>query len=370
MKPELTCAIVRDLLPSYVEGLTSEETNQAVDAHLASCPDCKRLRTELDAPPETETAEQRREVDYLKTVKRRNGKRIVLAVVCTILLIVGGLAANIFLIGGTADVSTMAWETEVSGGTLTLNVMSAASANAYYGWKTERDESGIVNITAREVLVSAIHPDGSGTVQVPLDDGVREVWLLGKLVWQDGVIIDRTTLRVFDTRTPYIGNQVAVGDIARALRLQALCGDYTVSMHTSSRPYRWTAEFSGRYGKAAEAALDRDMTYVAFQMLALVDNMDETAWSYADAEGNEHTHVLTLEDANSRLAELTETYNSLNGTTWTALDSVKDYTVNPASFQKLHSILKCLDFGYLTETYSGGVIPVPETEDGGYHFVN
>ena len=63
MKPELTCAIVRDLLPSYVEGLTSEETNQAVDAHLASCPDCKRLRTELDAPPETETAEQRREVD-------------------------------------------------------------------------------------------------------------------------------------------------------------------------------------------------------------------------------------------------------------------------------------------------------------------
>ena len=49
---------------------------------------------------------------------------------------------------------------------------------------------------------------------------------------------------------------------------------------------------------------------------------------------------------------------------------MKDYTVNPASFQKLQSILKYLDAGYLTETYSGGVIPVPETEDGGYHFVN
>ena len=30
MKAELTCAIVRDLLPSYVDGLTSQETNEAL----------------------------------------------------------------------------------------------------------------------------------------------------------------------------------------------------------------------------------------------------------------------------------------------------------------------------------------------------
>ena len=35
--PELSCAIVEDLLPTYVERLTSEETNMAVEAHLASC---------------------------------------------------------------------------------------------------------------------------------------------------------------------------------------------------------------------------------------------------------------------------------------------------------------------------------------------
>ena len=36
MKNDLTCGVVRDLLPSYVEGLTSQETNQAVETHLAS----------------------------------------------------------------------------------------------------------------------------------------------------------------------------------------------------------------------------------------------------------------------------------------------------------------------------------------------
>ena len=33
--PELSCAIVEDLLPTYVERLTSEETNMAVEAHPA-----------------------------------------------------------------------------------------------------------------------------------------------------------------------------------------------------------------------------------------------------------------------------------------------------------------------------------------------
>ena len=40
--PELSCAIVEDLLPTYVERLTSEETDMAVEAHLASCKTPKR----------------------------------------------------------------------------------------------------------------------------------------------------------------------------------------------------------------------------------------------------------------------------------------------------------------------------------------
>ena len=63
MKNDLTCGVVRDLLPSYVEGLTSEETNRAVEAHLASCPDCAARRDAMAAPEDAEATEQRREVD-------------------------------------------------------------------------------------------------------------------------------------------------------------------------------------------------------------------------------------------------------------------------------------------------------------------
>ena len=49
MKNDLTCAVVRDLLPPYVEGLTEPETNEAVERHLAECPRCRGRRDAMGA---------------------------------------------------------------------------------------------------------------------------------------------------------------------------------------------------------------------------------------------------------------------------------------------------------------------------------
>ena len=70
MKNDLTCGVVRDLLPSYVEGLTSPESNTAVERHLSECPDCAQLRTALAGAPKQAAPEDAKEVDYLKKVKR------------------------------------------------------------------------------------------------------------------------------------------------------------------------------------------------------------------------------------------------------------------------------------------------------------
>ena len=75
MKNDLTCGVVRDLLPSYVEGLTSPESNTAVERHLSGCPDCAQLRTALAGAPEQAAPEDAKEVDYLKKVKRRGWRR-------------------------------------------------------------------------------------------------------------------------------------------------------------------------------------------------------------------------------------------------------------------------------------------------------
>ena len=86
--PELSCAIVEDLLPTYVERLTSA---------------CAAKRAAMGAK-ETEAAGQNaeetaREVDYLKKVRRRNRRRVWLAVACTT-LVLAGLAVSGMLTAG------------------------------------------------------------------------------------------------------------------------------------------------------------------------------------------------------------------------------------------------------------------------------
>lgn len=41
MKNDLSCEVVRDLIPGYCDGLLSEVSKQAVDAHLEQCESCR-----------------------------------------------------------------------------------------------------------------------------------------------------------------------------------------------------------------------------------------------------------------------------------------------------------------------------------------
>ena len=47
MKNDLTCEVVRDLLPSYVDGLTNDVSNQAVEQHIKICENCRKLYHEM-----------------------------------------------------------------------------------------------------------------------------------------------------------------------------------------------------------------------------------------------------------------------------------------------------------------------------------
>ena len=61
MKKDITCSIVQDLLPSYIEHLTSDETNLVVKEHLGTCEECRSIQeamvkevTEVEKAPKAE----------------------------------------------------------------------------------------------------------------------------------------------------------------------------------------------------------------------------------------------------------------------------------------------------------------------------
>ncbi len=52
MKNDLSCEVVRDLLPSYLDGVASGETKAAVERHMEECPDCRETLRRMKEPEE------------------------------------------------------------------------------------------------------------------------------------------------------------------------------------------------------------------------------------------------------------------------------------------------------------------------------
>jgi len=66
---KLACCVVRDLLPSYIEGLTEPETTALVKEHLEGCPDCRKTEQDMrTAIPLEKPAKH--ELNFLKRVRR------------------------------------------------------------------------------------------------------------------------------------------------------------------------------------------------------------------------------------------------------------------------------------------------------------
>ena len=342
MKNALTCGVVRDLLPSYVEGLTSPESNTAVERHLSGCSDCAQLRTALAGAPEQAAPEDAKEVDYLKKVKRRGWRRVAAAVAVTVLVLTLGIAAKLFLIGEPANWDyweNLNWTAHTNvPGQLDLHFYSEWSDIAYSHWMVE-NKNGIVRVSARQILPSFLHDVSDHWEHISLD-GVREVWVADQLIWQGGVEISPQIDRIYQAQTLYVGNAPAVGQVLSAGRFDWI-GDYTIELQTSTQPYRLTLNFSAPHTpggiRLSETGLYQDMAAV----LAIIGNLDEIECAFRDENGQPWSRVLTVEELNQDLPQIVADYNERfsHGKPCPLYDDVKDYAGSCADLEQLYDAM-------------------------------
>ncbi len=82
---------------------------------------------------------------------------------------------------------------------------------------------------------------------------------------------------LYDTRTPHIGDNSAVGQVLLKTNVGAY-GDYTYELKTDEHPYVITVHFTQLSRPFAKIDFDRS----AVLILALVDNADEVEFRYGD----------------------------------------------------------------------------------------
>ena len=94
----MKCDIIKDLLPLYIDGLTSEASNQEIKAHLAECVDCSSHYQEMISDiKDPLPVPNNKEVDFLKKIKRKNIKTVLIwiGITVTILLVL----IKLFILG-------------------------------------------------------------------------------------------------------------------------------------------------------------------------------------------------------------------------------------------------------------------------------
>lgn len=149
MKETIDCRIIQDLLPLYVDGLTSNYSNQIVEAHLKECPDCAQMLKYMQEPDDI-VEPQKKEVDFMRKIRSRLFRWKALASIILIFLLLfailgyilyGRMTPKIFseIFGvNSRDIYScqiMDWTTESAGKKLTVeayDLMSMMKVADYY----------------------------------------------------------------------------------------------------------------------------------------------------------------------------------------------------------------------------------------------
>ncbi len=98
---DVTCEVIKDLIPLYVDDVLSEDSKALVEEHLNTCEKCAEYCKDLkEAEPVTNNREDLMVIDAIKIIKSRiNVKRVVAIVVTalSIISVLGGLWYWIFI---------------------------------------------------------------------------------------------------------------------------------------------------------------------------------------------------------------------------------------------------------------------------------
>lgn len=98
---KMSCNIIEDLLPLYVDDMVSEDSRKLVEEHLKECPSCRKMQEEMIKENRLSAAGNRSnsaktnktEAEPLKKIRRRIRKKRIASVVLAVVLVVaaGGI---------------------------------------------------------------------------------------------------------------------------------------------------------------------------------------------------------------------------------------------------------------------------------------
>ncbi|WP_265459716.1 zf-HC2 domain-containing protein [Enterococcus sp. HY326] len=80
--------VIKDLIPSYIDSLTSPESNQLIEEHLKTCESCRAYYESMKESMVVNQDQELKKIEPLKKIKRVNRRKIFFSVVITALVLI------------------------------------------------------------------------------------------------------------------------------------------------------------------------------------------------------------------------------------------------------------------------------------------
>lgn len=223
MNHRISCEIIQDLMPMYADGLTSETTNREIQVHLEECDTCREMfeRMKADMVGASQTAGKPSEIDYLKKVRRRNVRNVVLGASGVFLVMAAVLFMKLFVIGYPTE-SYMVTYTDVNGEQVNVGGIMIDSAAVYRGYKLVQ-EDGAEKLVIYSCLPSFWNRSGTFNLELGLPGGGKDLDIQGITIKSSGIVVSSLANELYRARNPYIGDASADGRLS--YESVCLCAD-------------------------------------------------------------------------------------------------------------------------------------------------
>lgn len=279
MKDKIPCEVIKDLLPSYVDGLTGEKTNGIIENHVADCTDCKTaLDFMREGERENKKTDDKKEIDFLKKTRRKKTQSVVIGVLTVVVILFSAIIAKVYFIGSPMNEEFVSCRLSVSGKEINVGGGSKIR-NTDVPFVDFEEKDGVVTVSFRSVRESRFHTGGY-LKSYTAENEIRTVKLDDRIVWNDGKEISKITSDAFKTRHLYVGAMPENSRTAAALGVYEVLGTVSNALKTSKEPYGWTMIVVDNIGSAQREAKEEYMRAYAVAILALIDNLSEVKFEY------------------------------------------------------------------------------------------
>lgn len=334
---QIPCEIIRDLLPSYVDELTSEITNEKINEHISECAVCKEKLESMRIPYEANAVEagplsdqELETIDFMKKTKRKGMANVIKGVIAATVIVAFIAVVVVFsiryVIGFEMKMNHDSWDIVVNGNSFELTCVPEDDDIRFNSYSFAA-EQGIIRISYKVVYNSFMNAGDKfnfhyETETAGEEGAFKEIWVGDDLIWANGHYISSTALDTFYASHSYIGDAPANAITANALKISRRYGSFSNELETSGERMIWRIIFDPKDGGHRFNANQLDG--IGYAMIATIDNLDEVEFEWSSAIGDNldadhfYTHKVVKE-------------GKLNYTD----KNVKEVGANPASLAEL-----------------------------------